>query len=110
MKTKIVYSNTTIVDGHTFKTEVRKPLEWCDNYQVSTAVQFDGNPKIRDYSTHVRCGWDNSNSDNEVVADQLGAIRLRLDRKYPEFAPLHEKWWSKIEVHFRSFIGWYFEI
>ena len=109
MKTKIVYTDTTVIDGHTYKTEVRKPLEYSDDYQVSTAVQFDGNPKIRDYSTHVRRGWDNSNCDNEVVSDQLGCIHLRLDRLYPEFAALHDKWWFKIAVRFRCVYGWYFD-
>lgn len=114
MKTKIkakqVYSRTITVDGHTFVTEVRKPLEYCDKWQVCTSVSIDGQPKIKDYRTHFIEGA--GMCDSEIVSEQLLCIEGRMFKNYRDIIPTIKKWASIIEIDFRTgaLDGWDFEL
>ena len=110
LKTKQVYSRTITVDGHTFLTEIRKPLEYYDKWQVCTSVSIDGQPKIKDYRTHFIDGA--GMFDSEVVSEQLLCIEGRMFAKYRDLIPTIQKWSSIIHVDFASgaLNGWDFEL
>lgn len=110
MKTKQVYSRTITVDGHTFLTEIRKPLELYQEWQISTSVSVDGQPKIRDYRTHFIEGV--GMCDSEVVEEQLLFIEGRMIAKYRDLFQTIQKWSSIIHVDFLSSAlnGWDFEL
>lgn len=110
IKTKQVYSRTITVDGHTFLTEIRKPLQLFQEWQISTSVSVDGQPKIRDYRTHFIEG--SGMYDSEVASEQLLFIEGRMFAKYRDLIPTIQKWSSIIQVDFTSgaLNGWDYEL
>lgn len=110
LKTKKVYSRTITVDGHTFLTEIRKPLNLCPEWQISTSVSVDGQPKMRDYLTHFMEG--SGMFDSEVASEQLLFIEGRMFTKHKDLIPTIQKWASIIQVDFVSgaLNGWDFEL